>query len=538
MDNIWELDALYKQIENELTPELLESKTDDELKELYDFISGKEEWYRYNKLATFEPYDYQNKWYEASKHYRQRYLSASNRIGKSYGEAMAFAQHVTGLYRPDWPGVKIEETGTYWCVGISQDAVNNVLAKELLGVSDCRNLEMLGTGAIPRECINIESMAKDGQRCISVRIKHVSGKENTIMFYASTQNESVMMGQTCLYVWFDEQMPNETDLYNQAVTRTLTTKGHICVTATPELGPSDLWRKFSEDASGKLYFQNATWGDCPHITEDDIEEIRASCSKAKFEMRSKGLPILGEGAVFDFSEDDINSSLIVQDVQEKPYKYKVIWGCDFGYASTESADPSTLVLCAWDKEEDVIHVIKEWNSKADLSKDALANMPPYMAQIIKDSEFPNAPLIVPHDGTKGIEGTNTTRLAEFRKLGINVLPEVFSIPYQLHSGAMGAPKHPRSLDWTIGYCQMGFHKGQLKLNVKKLPELMKEYRLYQYKDNGKPIDKNNHHLDAMRYAVVSIKHKGWDAYKCTSIPVDRWAASRDANKQLKSRNRF
>lgn len=535
--------------ELKIAPEQIEELNEETLAYLSELADRKEEFKRYNRLAYFKPYPYQLKYYSAGKNYRQRYLSCSNRVGKSYGMAAEFAMHITGLYAPWWDGKVFEDGGEiFWCIGITQDSTNGVLMQELLGVSDCRNLHDIGTGSIPKDCIILDSMVKDGERIKSVRIKHVSGKENILHFFAATQGPMVLAGRTVGgMIWIDEQPDNEMEIYDQARTRTMTTEGHIAITATPEKGASDLWKTFHEDETGKLYFQTATWWDAHedyveggHITDEMIEEQRASCSPRKFEMRSKGIPVMGSGSVYDFPQSKIDTELTIADIMESPSNYKMIWGCDFGYVSSLEADPSTLILCAYDKSSDVIHVIKEWNSRADLKIDPLANMPSYMASIIKSSGFPNAPLIVPHDGTKGIEGTNTTRLAEFRRLGINVLPEVFSIPYQLHNGVLGSPKNPRSLDWTINYCQINFHKDKLKINTRHLPELMKEYDLYHYNSNGngKPVDKYNHHLDAMRYAVVSVKHKGWEVFKCLSTPINKWASSREVNQRLKSLNRF
>lgn len=542
--SLWKTHELYQSLDEKLTPEYLEMLSEDELIELNDFISEKEDWYRYNKLATFKPYPYQLEYYSAALSHRQRYLSCSNRIGKSYGMAAEMAQHLCGDYAPWWNGYRFENGGEiFWCIGLTQESTNGVLMKELLGVSDCRNLIDLGTGSVPREYIDVDSMVKDGERCKSVRIKHASGKDNILHFYAATQGPMVLAGQTVGgMIWMDEQSPQEMEIYDQARTRTMTTKGHIAVTATPELGPTELWQTFHDDESGLLYMQTATWWDAHekyveggHITDAIIDEQRASCSPHKFQMRSKGIPVMGEGAVYDFGEDAINTHIHIDEILNTPFAYKMLWGCDFGYAATERADPSTLILCAYKMENDTIYVVDEWNSKKDMLKVELPHQPAHMAKIIKESKFPNAPLICPHDGNGSAHGDNTTRIAEFKSLGINVIPKVFEIPKQLTKGAIGAPSHPRSLEWTIQYLNTLFSQGKLKIDVNKLQGLMKEYRTYQWKENGKPVDKNNHHLDAMRYAVVTIKHRGLYASHCLHIPTNRWAESSDIDNRMKSR---
>lgn len=537
MLNIFDLAAQYEGLQ-EIDDNELDKLNDIEIEALFKLQQTKEKFKRENKLAFYKPYPFQREWIEASKTYRQRYLSAANRIGKTYGACMELASHITGLYPPDWNGRKLEldRPGIFWCIGVSQDAVNGVLMKELLGVSDCRNLTELGTGAIPKEYINSFSMVKDGARCMQIRVKNINGFENTLHFFAATQNESVFMGASVDYCLLDEQFPNESELYAQCLTRTATTNGMISVTATPELGQSPLWLKFSDDDSGRLHFQIATWDDAPHLTEDAKAELLAGYPEYQREMRSKGVPVMGSGAVYPFNEEEINASISFDVVERNPHAYKLLWCCDFGYSSSAEADPSVLMLLAYNMEQDCIYTLSEWSSKQDTFKNRLAHMPQHMASVIKASPYPYAPLIVPHDAKKQIDGlgTNVTRISEFKKYGINVLPGVFEIPFQLTAGAMDAPKHPRSLHWTINYINRLFSENKLKLDTKKLKGLMKEFRAYHWKENGNPIDKNNHHLDALRYGAVSIKYKGWLANRCLGKGKASWGSS-EINETLKAR---
>lgn len=459
-------------------------------------------------------------------------------IGKSYGACMELAIHLTGLYPPDWKGCKLDETNSdFWAIGVSQESVNNVLMKELLGVSDCRDLTNLGTGTIPKENIDVWSMVKDGARCLKVRIKHVTGTTNTLHFFASTQDQSVFMGSSVLYIVMDEQYKNESELYAQCLTRTATTKGYISVTATPELGVTPLWDLFSKDDSGHLYFQNATWDDAPHLEEADKQRLLAGIPDWQKEMRSKGVPVLGSGAVYPFSDKEIDGALTIDQIKANPFAYKLLWGCDFGYSSNTDADPSTLILTAYEMETDRIYIVDEWNSKQDVKRNRLAHMPEHMASVIKASAFPHAPLLVPHDAKKQIDGTNTTRLSELKKYGVNVLPQVFEIPHQLTNGAIEKPKHSRSLHWTIHYLCKLFSEDKLKINVQKMKALMNEYRVYQWKENGDPRDSKNHLLDAMRIAAISIKFKGELASRCiTGGYKGKWDTGNRINKAYENRH--
>ncbi|HCT9982781.1 TPA: terminase family protein [Enterobacter hormaechei] len=514
----------------------LESLSDDQIEALATLERNREEFKKYNKLAYWKPYPFQKKWIAASCEYRQRYLSAANRIGKTYGAAMELAIHLTGLYPDWWNGKRIEATGDYWVIGISQDSVNKVLMNELLGVNDFRNIGNIGTGAIPLDCIDIETKDADGSRLKKICINHVSGKQNTLHFFACTQELGVFMGSAVQYILMDEQFKNEMLIYSECLTRTLTTKGLISVTCTPLEGETDLWKKFFKNESGRLYFQSATWNDAPHITPEDIEELKAGYPVWEHETRMKGIPTVGTGAIYPFSVKEVEGCLTHEEIKKEPYRYKMLWSCDFGYSSREDADPSTLVLCAYDEVDKKIYAIQEWNSKKDVEANRLAHLPEHMASVIKNSAFPYAPLLVPHDGKKQIEGTNTTRLSEFKRLGVNVLPTVFEIPVQLKAGAMDQPNHPRSLMWTLSHMAKLFHDGTLKLDVNKLPVLMDEFRGYRFDSKGEPIDRNNHHLDALRYAAISVPFKGAYAGKCFGAKQNKWGEGRKLSDAMKRRS--
>lgn len=516
MASIYELASKY----NELNVAALDLDNMDanEIEKLHYLVSKKEEFKRFNKLAYWTPYPFQREWIQASAKYRQRYLSAANRIGKTYGAAMELAIHITGEYPDWWDGRRIEATGDYWAIGVSQESVNTVLMKELLGVSDCRYLNDLGTGAIPHDAIDKWNMQKDGARCIQVRIKHKSGAYNVLHFFSSTQDETTLMGAAVQYILMDEQFSNEEKIYGQCLTRTATTRGMISVTCTPEQGRTPLWEKFAtaeSEGSDYLYFQVATWADAPHITEQDIAELKAGIPEWQYKMRSEGIPVIGNGAIYPFSEEEIKGSVSKETIMANPAEWLLLWSCDFGKSDADGADPSTLVLLAHNVREDVTYTLYEWNSKQDAKQDRLSYMPEYMAGIIKSSAFPDAPLLCPHDANNAIEGkANTTRISEFLRCGVNVHKRVFEIPRRYTSGAIDKPKHNRDLVFTIQLMNKFFRDGSLKIDPKCMKQTMKEFQLYVWLPNGKPVDKNNHHLDALRLGAISIRDKGLHAFKC------------------------
>jgi len=53
--------------------------TDSQKEELLELLEMRSKWYKYNKILSFEPYDFQKKFYDASSKYKGRFLCAANR---------------------------------------------------------------------------------------------------------------------------------------------------------------------------------------------------------------------------------------------------------------------------------------------------------------------------------------------------------------------------------------------------------------------------------------------------------------------------
>ncbi|GDX06351.1 terminase large subunit domain-containing protein [Buttiauxella sp. A111] len=471
---------------------------------------------KYFKWDLFQPYDYQVKWFESGSSFLLRYLSAANRIGKTYGAAHEFAYHATGLYPAWWRGFRCE-AGTLWAVGISSDSTRKVLQKELIGTNDARNTNAYGTGSIPRELIVWDSIVRRGESLISLRVRHASGVESEIHFYSATQDETVYMGQSIVFAWVDEQSERELEIIAQCTTRTTTTKGCIACTATPEVGATDFYAQCRDDATGEIYFQNATWDDAPHLTEEVKKSLLARIPYYQRKMRSLGIPVMGSGAIYPYAPEQVTVAAF-----EIPDHWLVLSALDFGYSGI--SDPSIVVSVAMNPDDGKKYIFTEWSSEQDRDHYANSHMPDYMAAKIVgaapndwheatngelDFEGLGLPGIVvksPHDGNGIQPGTQQTRAEIMREKGANVHHENFEIPPDL------APleANRRSLVGSINLLAQWFQDGELKIFSNCLG-LLKEFQLYQWVKRGQrtiPADKNNHFLDAMRIAAIRVRDDG------------------------------
>lgn len=507
-------------------------------------VTIKEQW----KVDSFIPYDYQLKWFDSGLNHRLRYLSAANRIGKTYGAAAEFSYHATGLYPEWWNGYRvtnnlITSARVLWAVGVSADSTRTTLQKELLGTDDARQRHMIGTGSIPRERINMESLVCDGQAIRSFRVFHVSGEESTCRLYSAKQDERVFMGQAIVFAWIDEQSPREDELVAQAQTRTMTTKGVVVITATPEHGETELYSRCRDDDSGEIFFQNAKWRDAPHFTEEEIERQLALTPYYQRKMRSEGVPILGVGLIYPFDHSEITCAPF-----EIPASWLVVAALDFGY--TGESDPSIIVFVAYDRDTGKRYIFNEWSNHSVVAPRmterelyANAHMPDYMACKITGNApgdwakavsmapeelrkfsglgLPSIPVVAPNDGDGIQAGTQYTRSEIMRNLGAKMTPKV----WRLHESQLPDETSRVSKVGSISLLAQWFQDGDLKV-FRNCTEVLREMSTYNWVKDGKrtiPSPNRDHFMDAIRYGATRVEFDGvpmMQARRAIQPPVD------------------
>ena len=466
-----------------------------ELKKRYSLV---QEFKKYNKIEYFEPFTYQRKFMDAGSSFKVRYLRAGNRTGKTFGSAAEMSYHLTGRYPEWWKGERVPDANhIYWAVGVTLDSVKNVLQKELLGTDNAVQTDAIGTGSIPRDCIDLETgFSRDGARVKSCMIRHVTGEYNTLKFYGS-QDESIMMGQKVRGAWLDEEPPfRSKEIFGQVRTRLLNAAGDgedgfLIYTATPEQGQTPLNDLFDNDESGLLYLQSATMLDNPTLTPEQIQDYLSTIPEYQREMRMKGIPFIGEGQIF--SQDEM--SIVVDDVHPAS-DWEVLGAVDWGNVK----DPTVLMFAVRNPHTKEIFIIDEFY----FDKDELDRSAEHLAEFILDSQYSAVPIIIPHDAPQ--KGTILQRY------GVNTsASQLFVNPHEtLLTIQQVNYKNKSNRDIETGLHEMVhlFNKGLLKVKANCF-HWFKEKRSYywQYNDTTKetkPSKGNEHCIDASRYVVLSL----------------------------------
>ncbi|WKV17055.1 terminase large subunit [Salmonella phage PKM.Hi.22.6] len=458
--------------------------------EIIDLLEERERVIKYNRINEFEPYEFQKNFYSASAKFKRRFLCAANRVGKSYSEAVEVFYHLSGLYPEWWDGHRFKKPILLWAVGITGDSTRKVLQKELFGTPMGKDQDALGTGAIPRDLIDIENIEKDGNIIKIAKVKHHDKNGDfdgwsTLEFRSTQQGEHVLMGATVDYIWLDEEDPFKSmEIYAQCVTRTATTGGLITITATPENGLTKLVDLFMKDMSGYLYFQNATWDDAPHLDEETKKELLASIPTWQHEMRSRGIPMMGEGLIYDIAE----SSIITEPI-EIPSHWRRLAAVDIGISHD-----TAVVWTAYDAATDCIYVYDCYSADAGV---------PAMHATAINARGNWIPVILPHDADNTERGSGRSVASYYAEAGVNVMPETFYNP----------------LDWTgkkNNFVEPGIMEILQRMKTGRFKvfstcgKFFEEMRRYHRKD-GKIVKEFDDTMDAARYSALSVIGRGVSA---------------------------
>lgn len=393
------------------------------------------------------------------------------------------------------------------------------MQKELFGTADCRVDSEMGTGMIPRDNIEFEQgMVKDGARIRSCFIRHADGGYNTLHFYGSN-NESNLMGQAVKFVWMDEEAPHGSlELYSQCVTRTATTDGFVMFTSTPEAGNTALNQMFDNDETGLLYLQSVSWDDCPHLTPEIQEKLLAGIPEWQHDMRTKGLPVIGTGAVFPFKDSEITIDPSEFDLYSNP-RIQVIAGVDFGM----TVDPSAIVYAAYDPDADMYYLFHE--SVLDESQEA--RTPKNISRTILESALPNIVINTPHDG--GIKSANPEAKAkQMLKYGANVFPSQMINPIEYTGDIFGKKRSANDIITGLDIMNEMFRDGKLKV-LSNMSSFIKEKSGYFYvpkNGGGVAFAGAEHTIDAARYALMGLlTNRGSTVAQASNANASQWNSS-------------
>jgi len=457
--------------------------THEEKLKLLALLEAKKEISRLNKIAdTWRTlYGWQKKFVNATRDNIASCLMAANRVGKSYTGCFVDAVHLTGDYPEDWEGHRFKHPPLVWILGYSGDKIRDILQQPIFGSYSGGELE---GGIIPKERI-VDAIPMMGTpRCVrEVKVKHKSGGVSRCQFWSYSQGQHALMGDSVDWYHIDEE-PKDRFIYPQVLTRTATgdkgNGGRGILTFTPENGRTELVVQFMDNPEPGQYIQRATWDDAQHLTDETKQTLLAMFPAWQRDMRTKGIPLLGAGLIFDLDVKSLCS--------EKPFDIPAHWwvidGMDFGWDH-----PQAHIQLWWDKDNDVFYVARAWKK---------SKQQPYQAWQQVKSWAKDAPTAWPADGFQTEKGTGNQQKSYYEDAGWNMLHEHATWGTSAKGGATSVEQGLVELYNLI-------ELGKFKI-FDNLSDVFDEFLQYHRDDNGKIVKVNDDLLDAIRYAYMMRRH--------------------------------
>lgn len=419
-----------------------------------------------NRLASYAPYPKQLEFHAMRK--RERALIAANQVGKTVSSGHEVAIHATGRYPLWWAGRTWDRPVVIIVGSKSGQLLRDGAQRILMG----RPGEW-GTGTIPGDTLIGDPKRAQGTPDLldSVQVRHASGGISRIGFKTYDQGRERWQAETVDIVWMDEEPPS--DIYFEALTRTNATGGDVMLTLTPLLGMSDVVKRFLMEDSEDRGHVSMTIDDALHYSEEARAKIVASYPAHEREARAKGIPSLGSGRVFPVTEESI-----IWKSHAIPNHWVRICGLDFGWDH-----PTAAAWLAWDRDADCVYV-------TDCYRQRQEGVVVHSAAIRLKGDCPVA---WPHDGLQHDKGSGEQLAEQYRKQGVNMLPERATFP----DGSNGVEAGVMEM---LERMQTGRFKVASHLN-----DWWEEFRLYHRKD-GKLVKEADDVLSATRYALMMLRH--------------------------------
>lgn len=428
-------------------------------------------------ILFFEPYPKQKKFLDLGAAKRERLLIAGNQNGKSITAAFETACHLTGMYPDWWQGKRFAKPTRGWICGESSVAVRDICQTKLCGAPGVESA--YGSGMIPKDRLLDKSLGHGVTDAYdTIQVKHISGV-STATFKSYEQGRTKFQGESLDWIWFDEEPPLE--IYSEGLTRTMATGGVVFTTFTPLLGPTAVVNRFLSEKEDSRVYVNMTIDDAEHIPEAQKKIIIASWPAHQREARARGVPMLGEGAIFTTAEEQISEERMRDNVI--PPWWTKIWGIDIGIGH-----PFAAVLLLWDRDTDTIHI-----HHTIRMSDAL----PIMHAAAMRPVGINVPVAWPKDAGDREHGSGIPIRKYYRDAGLEMLGEPAS-----HGVGFGG--HQASTEAGIMEWDQRERTGRLKCAA-HLADWFEERRLYHRK-NGQIVKVRDDLMSATRIGLMMKRH--------------------------------
>lgn len=489
----------------------LEAMTGEQKQHLFEVLKAKEDKAKYNKLENFSPYDFQINLANSSLTHSQMLAMCANQIGKSTAGAYITACHLTGKYPEGWTGHKFKKPIYAWASGVSNDTTRDILQSELFGLSE--DDEAWGTGMVPLEYCPRSGATRrrgtTGNTFDSVMVTHhdpdtgLPNGNSRVGFKSYEMGEEKFYGRPVDWIWLDEQPPS--NIYTQCITRTVATSGKVLMTFTPEKGMTDTVHQFMNDIKKGQFLLTATWDDAPHLDAETKEQLLAQYPPHERELRSKGIPVMGDGLVFPIAPDKI-----IVPAFEIPEHWPKICGLDFGWDH-----PTAAVWVALDPDSDTVYI---YDCYAKSKETAIV----HAAALNSRERW--IPVSWPKDGLQSDKGSGISLAQQYRDQGVNMLHDWARNP----KAAGDTGKGNNAVEPSIMDMFQRMETSRFKV-FSHLQDWFQEFSGY-YRKDGKIVPMRDDLMSATRYATMMLRfaavggNTNTNGYSMKTLNIKNWSS--------------
>lgn len=388
------------------------------------------------------------------------FISAN--CGKSLTGLYELVTHCIGVYPDWWPGKRFNRPVQCWLVGDRGDVIRDGMQRLLMG-RDGR-----GTGLIPKDCLIRETALQGTPNGIGMYyIKHIpTGRESVIVVKTYQAGKDAFESAEVDVAMLDEECPMP--IYTEVQMRVLTTGGTVYLTFTPDNGLTDTVIHFLDKpklGDPEKFVVCVGWSDVPHLSEERKTQLLATIPPHMRDVKTKGIPYLGSGAIYPIPEDDIKC---------EPFKIPHYW--PRAYAVDPSWNRTAVVWGAYNEREDIWYVYSVYvrgQTELPIHVDAVKSRGDWIKGVIDPYAL---------GGGRGKDGE--AFFEAYLKAGLDLM---------IANNAVEA---------GIQEVYQRLSTGKIKI-FSNLSDWFQEYRIYRRDDKGRIVKKNDDLMDATRYLVMS-----------------------------------
>lgn len=306
---------------------------------------------------------------------------------------------------------------------------------------------------------------KEQKSYFELKWKRPGSQEPCRIYVRSMDDPNSIEGMECLAIWADEVGQMSGNSWPSLIGRISITQGPILMTSTPYTLNWFYTEVYKKWKAGNPMFHVVMWRsvDNPTFPQSEYDNARSILPAAVFERRYNGKFTRMEGLVYPEFDEDVH----VVDPFKIPAEGLRFGGMDFGRNNPNA------VTCIWeDPKEKIYYVYREFY-RAEVLLQELANFLRYenLSYVLADTQ--SAQLI-----------------AELRQF----------------YGIRGVQEADKGIDVGIERIRTLLIEGRLKF-FRTCPHTIDEIKEYHYAAPSfdknaveKPVAKNNHAMDALRYS--------------------------------------